>query len=291
MTRPAHVHSPARMPSRRPNTNGRLLRPRALRPQARPEGTPWLASWRSRHCFLLALFAIAQMLFFSSKLFKVHDIKVMGNTTVPSQKVIESTGLHTGAWLWSSSPTAVATRVGQLDNVDRVKVHYVLPGQVQITVTERQPAFQVASNSPHPTWFSVDSTGMVLRQERSAGNQVPRIKLDQTLQVGQRLHPALMETCARVCAEVDRQYPWSVWYYTVDGRGNLSFRTFSREYPVDVQLGDTEGLERKLNILRALNATVMQQQRIASVDLRYAVPTVRLLHPPPKPVTTETPAS
>lgn len=284
MLRPA-VQSNTRMTSTRP-----LPRPRRQRAHRAKSSSISMPAWSvsSRHCFLILIFLVAQAILFTSSLFQVQRIFVAGTETLTSAQVLRQCGLKNGQYLWKQQPGEVANRVAQLRNVASAHVSFILPGQVNITVHERQPVYQVASNKANPTWFAVDEHGLVLRKLKGTSNQYPRLKLDETIEVGKRLHPALIATCSQACGLIEQEFPASIWYYTMDQRGNLSFRTFSRQYPVDVQLGSLENLDYKLKVLRALMNSVMQKQQVAGIDLRFSTPVVRLLHPPKPP---ETPAT
>ncbi|MBX3168385.1 MAG: FtsQ-type POTRA domain-containing protein [Candidatus Eremiobacteraeota bacterium] len=283
MLRPA-VQSNTRMTSARP-----LPRPRRQRAHRNKANSFQLPAWSvsSRHCFLVLIFLLAQVILFTSSLFQVQRIYVAGTETLTSEQVLRQCGLKNGQYLWRQQPGEVAGRVAQLQNVAGAHVSYILPGQVNITVHERQPVYQVASNTPNPTWYAVDEQGLVLRKLKGTSNQYPRLKLEESIQVGKRLHPALIATCSQACGLIEQEFPASIWYYTMDQRGNLSFRTFSRQYPVDVQLGSLDNLNYKLKVLRALMNSVMQHQQVAGIDLRFSTPVVRLLHPPKPPETPE----
>lgn len=284
MLRPA-VQSNTRMTPARP-----LPRPRRQRGnRAKSNTSLQLPSWSvsSRHCFLVLVFLLAQGILFTSSLFQVQRIYVAGNETLTSDQILRQCGLKNGQYLWKQQPSVVAGRVAQLQNVANAQVSYILPGQVNITVHERQPVYQVASNTANPTWYAVDEHGLVLRKLKGTSNQYPRLKLEDSITVGKRLHPALIATCSQACGLIEQEFPASIWYYTMDQRGNLSFRTFSRQYPVDVQLGSLDNLNYKLQVLRALMNSVMQHQQVAGIDLRFSTPVVRLLHPPKPPETTE----
>lgn len=272
---PMPLPSPSRPTPPRPQP--KVRRQRAARKAATP-GTGF--SLRSRHCFLAVIFAVAQMVFFCSSLFQVQDINVEGLDTLSPGLVRKATGIRKGDYIWKTLPGTLAGRVLQLQNVAQAEVSYMLPGQVMVAVRERQPVCQVAANTLHPTWYAVDSSGLVLRKLNGTSNQLPRLKLEEQIEVGKRLHPALIATCSQACGKIEQEFPSSVWYYTLDQRGNLSFRTFSHHYPVDVQLGNLDRLDYKLEVLRALMNSVMQKQQVAGVDLRFPTPVVRLLHPP-----------
>lgn len=288
MLRPA-VQSNTRISPARPRPLPRPRRQRANRPaRATSMFSDWRWSVSSRHCFLVLIFLVAQVILFTSSLFQVQRIYVAGTETLTQDQVLARCGLKNGQYLWQQRPGTVAGRVAGLQNVGSCNVAYILPGQVNITVHERQPVYQVASNKANPTWYAVDEHGLVLRKLKGTSNQYPRLKLDEEIKLGQRLHPALIATCSQACGQIEQEFPASIWYYTLDQRGNLSFRTFSRQYPVDVQLGSPENLNYKLKVLRALMNSVMQQQQVAGIDLRFSTPVVRLLHPPKPPETPET---
>lgn len=281
MLRPA-VQVPK--PHSAPSGARRLPRPRRQRSlrkhSSHPRPNPGL---RSRHAFILFLVLLSQWLFFSSSLFQVQEVKIEGLETLTKAQVLKQVELSQGDSVWKQSPTRVSRAVAQLQNVAQATVSFQLPGKLKITVLERQPAFQVASNSLHPTWYAVDEHGLVLRKLKGASNDWPRFKLEENLEVGQRLHPALMATMALAAREIESCFPASVWYYILDQRGNLSFRTFSKFYPLDVQLGQSQNLSRKLEILRALMVTTVAREEVKGVDLRFSTPVVQMRRVP-KPV-------
>lgn len=273
---------PAVQPSsRNPGSRSNWTRPRrAAKPRTKTVSIERLPVMRSRHVFLVLLFILSQAIVLTSSLFQVQKFSVNGQETLTAQQVIKQTGMKPGQFLWLATPATLEARIGKLQNVASAHVSYVLPGQIHITVHERQPVYQVASNTANPTWFAVDQYGLVLRKLKGTSNEWPRLKLEEQVQVGQRLHPALIATCSQACVLIEKEFPGSVWYYTMDQRGNLSFRTFSHQYPVDVQLGSLDNLNYKLQVLHALMNSVMQRQQISAIDLRFPTPVVRLLHPP-----------
>lgn len=272
---------PAAQIANTPVSQRRLPRPRRQRSARHAATLPKAPGhFRSRHSFLLLIVLIAQGIFFTSSLFQVQQFTVAGLETIQEKQVLKKSELQVGKYLWQTTPGQVAQRVAQLQNVQTSHVAFYLPGRVHITVQERQPAYQVSSNGLNPTWYAVDREGLVLRKLKGTSNQWPRLKLEEHIEVGKRLHPALIATCSQACRDIERQFPASIWYYTLDQRGNLSFRTFSKQYPVDVQLGSTENLSHKLQVLQALMSTVMEKDQVSAIDLRFATPVVRLLNPP-----------
>ncbi len=255
---------------------GRSTRSRTASMEARP-------GWRSRHAFLFCLLLLAQALFFTSSLFQVQRIHVVGMETVSARDVLRKSQLRKGDSLWSAWPGEVANRVAEIRNVHTCQVEYCLPGEVTITVTERRPAYQVSSASSPSQWFAVDAQGLVLRRLKGCSNEWPRLRLELPVQPGTRLHPALIATCEQACRKIESRFPGAIWYYRLDSRGNLGFRTFSQQRPVDVQLGNLDSLDYKLQILDALQAGVLKKKEVAAIDLRFSTPVVQLLNPPKPP--------
>ena len=235
----------------------------------------------TRHLFLGGLFILAQLLFAYSQMFQVKDIYVSGNKHVTRDQVIKACGLVNGQYLWKQSPLHVAQALTNLHQVEKATVTFGLPGRVEIVIEERQPVLQVSARSSHPKWFLVDKEGFVLRPLARSQNDLPRLMVEQQLKPGERLHSATLFTCATAAAPIEKAFPGSVWYYCVDDRGDLSFRTFANRTQVDVHIGDLDRLPYKLRVLGAILGEVASKQQVCVVDLRYGSPVVKLLHPPP----------
>lgn len=258
-----------------------------LRPIPRRASRDFARRWL-RQGFLIGLLIYAQLLFFFSSPLQARTIWVAGNRRITWDQIVRRTGLKPGDHLWAHSPHQVSAEVERLHELKDVHVSYGLPGRVEIQVTERQPLFQVSTNQKRPRWFAVDNEGVVLHPTRTLDLSLPRLLLDLPLQPNQRIHLSNLYLVSAAAAKIEHNLPGKVWYYRLDARGGLSFRSFSHHRKLDVQVGGLDNLAHKIAILKAILDGLTTGQEIASIDLRYSSPTVRYLAPPAAPVQPKT---
>ena len=276
-------------PSRRPRRQRTLAQPgrysafrsnaAALRPIPRKASRDFARRWL-RQGFLVALLSYAQLLFMFSNTLKVQSFWVAGNHRLETAAIVQQSGLATGSFLWSHSPAQIATRIEKLHEIKDVHVRYGLPGRVEIELTERQPLFQIASSGKRPQWFAVDAEGVVLRPIQELNPTLPRLLLEQPVKPGDHIHLSNLFTVASAAEKIEHSMPGKVWYYRLDARGGLSFRSFSHHRTLDVEIGSLDNLKHKMQILLALIDHVIGDQQVASIDLRYSSPTVRYVQLP-----------
>lgn len=239
-----------------------------------PKGTP-------RYVLLIALFLGAQVLFCQSSIFRIHSIYVAGNHHVSNKEVVARLGVALDQPLWKFKPKALAQKLVEMRDFDQATVSFSLPGRIEVNLVERIPVLQVASRGRHQHWFAVDADGIFLHALPRGDANLPRLVVEERVNLESRLHPKVLHDLAQAIRTISAQMPQQVWYYSLDRRGHIALRTFANRHPFNVQLGEMNNLDYKMNLLHALMKQTPKELIPLNVDLRFNSPIVRFLNPPP----------
>ncbi len=113
----------------------------------------------------------------SSPGFAVAHIGVIGNTNVTAQTIIERSGINEGQNIFSIRLAAAAAAVSEIPRIRSTVVQRKLPDEIQIRVTERQPAALMLSKD----LCVLDQEGKVIEQ------YVPSENIDAPIITGKQL--------------------------------------------------------------------------------------------------------
>ena len=234
----------------------------------------------TRKLFLLAVFLVAQAIFFTSAMFRVQTVEVTGAQHLSDAAVRAQASLPLEGHLFAVPLRAIEERVRSLHWVSEAAVRRYMPGRIQIRVRERVPALAVAYGSDvqeFPTgWFIVSDDGMVLAPAGARGDErLPRVLVPSPLLVGRRLTADLVSTVTQTLAAVPAPLGSSLRELRADEQGQLYLTFDMLEHPVEVRLGTSERSTYKFQILQALSTRLVHEGRaVAYIDLRYNDPAV-----------------
>lgn len=234
----------------------------------------------TRKLFLLAVFLVAQTVFFSSAMFRVQTVEVTGTQRLSDSTVRAQAGLSLEGHLFSVPLRTVEERVRALHWVNEVAVRRYMPGRIQIRVRERVPALAVACASQVDVfprgWFVISEDGMVLAPAGAKGDErLPRVLLPSPLLVGRRVAGDLVSTVEQTLAAVPPALATSVHELRADEQGQLYLTIDLLGRPVEVRLGASERSAYKFQVLQALSTRLTQEGRaVTYIDLRYTDPAV-----------------
>jgi cell division protein FtsQ len=126
------------------------------KPKAKPNKRPaerravWLRSlaWVMTSAFALALIAglsLACLVGFrwatTNSFFAVNEIAVFGNDRLESDALLKTAGISTGENIFEVGLAEAESRLAAEPWIERAMVKRVLPGRVEISLTEKRPAF------------------------------------------------------------------------------------------------------------------------------------------------------
>jgi hypothetical protein len=201
----------------------------------------------------------------ASKFF-VYEAEIVGSNHVSAELIYQAAGIHEQNIFWIR-PESVGERIIHLDGIKTVRVRCRLPARVRIEVEEREPTTLWHTKSQGRDWW-LDKDGVVLPYTGTVGEAV--FVVDSSLrqiQLGGRIEP---EGIVRSVEQLAEALP-EVQVFLYDEALGLSFTqtTDLGEWPVYV--GDSRDLNRKIQVLKALNSHLVAQRiRPRYVDVRWA---------------------
>jgi len=116
---------------------------------------------------ILAIFAFVVVAILLSPLFRIENIEVIGNTTIPQSNILEASRIDIGDSMFGFNIGRVARDIAALSYVHSVEVLRHLPRGITINIYERLPAASVRISTPESVYLIVDNVGMVLEVAQS----------------------------------------------------------------------------------------------------------------------------
>ncbi|MCR4784288.1 MAG: cell division protein FtsQ/DivIB [bacterium] len=221
-----------------------------------------------RKLSLVALFCIAQVIFFLSPIFKINQIRVDGNKFLNSEELIQSSPFRTGMYYWAllfscrnfiDDPAIVSSGV-------RLEPHGVLV----IKVVERVPVVLVYSEQSNVRWLLVDREGRILAEERPKDGEYPRLKVDFDVPLRGCMDSALIGVVLKAAPQVEKALKIKPLYYDVDSMQSITVHLNFIGSEAMIKLGTLENLSVKLDIVRTLMEKLeAKKQKVELIDVRY----------------------
>ena len=185
--------------------------------------------------------------------FQVEEIVVRGNHLYSQQEVADASGVSTGDNMVSIQKANAASLIrSTLPFVSKVHIERILPGTVEITITESDVTFAVRARNQ--SWYLVNESGMVLEEIQSVyAPDYPNLK-GVTLsdpEIGASMgSDTQAKTAAVTLMKLLSQYGLAKDTVVID---LTETHNILLEYGTmyDVQLGTTENLDYKIEYLAA----------------------------------------
>lgn len=112
-----------------------------------------------KNFLILILIIFAIILFLISPVFNIRKIEVIGNSKVSSDTIKSLLQINNSTNIFSLSYTTIGQRIKQNSYIKSVKVNRVLPDTIKLTVTEREPSYQLEFGS---SFVLIDDDGYIL---------------------------------------------------------------------------------------------------------------------------------
>lgn len=126
--------------------------------------------WQS--ILLVFLFALAVFILFKSPAFDVKKIEVRGNRQLSEEKIINTSGLHTGVNIFKINLKEARFNLSTLPILKNIRLERDLPDKIIITVEERNPvALLPAENG----FIEVDREQVYIRKSQAVKEDLPVI--------------------------------------------------------------------------------------------------------------------
>ncbi|SDI06051.1 cell division protein FtsQ/DivIB [Nonomuraea jiangxiensis] len=134
---------------------------------------------KARTAFLVLLTAgvvgTAAWLVFFSPVLGVRSIEIVGNITVPSERIKQQAGVADLHPLATVNLADVETRVLGIRQLATAKVDRLWPGTLKIAVVEREPVAAIAAGGKVAV---IDKQGVVIEVKNSVPPLLPLLKVD-----------------------------------------------------------------------------------------------------------------
>lgn len=234
----------------------------------------------TRKLFLLAIFAVAQAVFFTSSMFRVQTVEVVGNVHLRDDVIRTQAAVPLDAPLFTVGLKTVANRVQSLHWVREAAVRRYMPGRIQIRVTERTPVLAIANDREADLfpkgWYTVSDDGMVLAPATARGDEkLPRVRVHNRLVVGKPVPATQIATVREILAAIPPHLRKSVEDLHCDAEGGLALTMKLMGDPIEVRLGGSDRSAYKFEVLQALTARLQEEGKpVTYIDLRYPDPAV-----------------
>ncbi|HET6700080.1 MAG TPA: FtsQ-type POTRA domain-containing protein [Nocardioidaceae bacterium] len=201
----------------------------------------WLA-WRRVLSVLvvLALVCGAAWLVLASSVLAVHTVQVVGNQSLDPRAVRRAAQVPIGDPLARVDLEAIAARVEQLPEVDRVDVTRAWPDSVRVRVDERVPVAVVRQNGK---LRGLDAEGVVFRTFLSAPERLP------VIHVGTRTGADALAEGAAVVGALPESVAARVDFVTVESIDRISLRLHDGRTVVWGSADDSGAKARVLDVL------------------------------------------
>lgn len=247
---------------RRPRRNAR---PAKARPRA-----------NSRRVFLISLFCLAQVLFFTSELFAIREVSISGATRLGDQAILEQAHIPAGSTFWTVSPSSLQNRLSHLHELAQAQVSFNFPGHLNIAVEERQARYRVAMTAAEPKWLVCDVEGVVLNLPK-APRDLPRILIDAPVIEAARLDAETIFAINESVRWLRGAFQQRPWFYQLDKRQQITVKVPINGRPLVVKVGQVERMDYKVSVLKLLLEKLASEKKTATlIDLRYSSPVVKL---------------
>ncbi len=228
--------------------------------------------------FLLSIFVIAQMIFFTSDFFALRTIEINGSDKISHEEIVQTAGFPLGNNILFLNSDLYRNKIGKILWIKDVHLEKIYPGGVRITVTERNPVISVSCQRDAGTRFAVDDEGVILSEvNKDKDKDLPNLQLPEEIKVGNRIDKSLIKTILTFFTWLSPDMAAQVTTFTIEKSSQISFYFLLNDHPVEVKIGDLQDVKQKIEILqKILDEMKGKSQQLVYIDLRYKEPVVRM---------------
>jgi POTRA domain, FtsQ-type/Cell division protein FtsQ/DivIB, C-terminal len=114
----------------------------------------------------------ARRLFYENPDYRLRTIDTQTDGTLQREQILQTAGLHEGENIFRVNLSRVHDLLQQLPQVDEVEVVRKLPGEIDITITERKPVAWITSEKEiadpfaSDAAFLVDARGVLMKEKK-----------------------------------------------------------------------------------------------------------------------------
>ena len=221
------------------------------------------------------MFLISQFYFLQSPLFQFSSIEVEGAAKVSTKDIEEMLDLGATTTFWDVDDSGLEQNVMFLHKLEQADVELSFPGRVEVTVSERKPAYYAAYIGSTSSWYTVDTNGVVLESAPATVKHL-RILLPHPVRPGANLRASDLKVIRFFQDNLKDPLRNQIRAIKLGVTGEVAFRMKYGKDNIWVRLGRPEKLQYKLFLLNELLAKLEKEKsKVESIDLRYSAPVVK----------------
>lgn len=229
-----------------------------------------------RKIFIILIFAISQIVFFSSDSFRLTEIEIKGLDRLEGNELVEQCYPPWGKHIWLVDVRKIRDRLATVPWIKDSRVKKVYPDKLALSVTERDLAIAMASSDNKDEWYGADADGCILiKLQKGKEKSYTRLVVDEPMilntEIDKKKIKLALETNEMI-GEKDRKL---ITHYKIDRMGSISFFYAPSPAYFEVKLGKPDDIKGKLDIFEAIMTQIKaagtarnQLNDIAYVDLR-----------------------
>ena len=230
---------------------------------------------RKRELFLVFMFLISQFYFLQSPLFQFNSVEVEGATKVSAKDIEEMLDLGATTTFWDVDDSGLEQNVMFLHKLEQADVELSFPGRVEVTVSERQPAYYAAYIGNTSSWYTVDTNGVVLESAPATVKHL-RVLLPHPVRPGANVRSSDLKVIRFFQDNSKEPLRNQIRAIKLGVTGEVAFRMKYGNGNIWVRLGRPEKLQYKLFLLSELLSKLEKEKStVESIDLRYSAPVVK----------------
>ncbi len=199
--------------------------------------------------FIFVIFNITFLMFLRSPIFTISHLYVEGLDKLSLEEVCSAGGIREGMNIWKISPPHLRDNILKIPRVATAEVERELPGEIRIFIREKYPVVLIPF---HGHYLELASDGIIIGLRDDYRGELPLVsglfwgKMDVGTNIPDRERGEIIEVFLEVfsekpalpLAEINVAEPEQIVVYTWEG--------------MEVWLGDSKGLEKKLDVLMHL---------------------------------------
>lgn len=197
-----------------------------------------------------------------TSVFGLTEIEVVGNQSVPRERIVQASGLRPGDNVMGIDLEAAAARVRALPELALARVERDGTIKIRIAVVERAPVLEV--RSPVRRWI-LDQAGQPLDRASSSGARVPVLKLQKDPDGDAPGSIGAVEIAMRALTVLPRSVTKRIRSFEDQGDNSVVFRIDD----IRVVFGPLDRVREKLKAIETVRADAAERgAKLVQVDVR-----------------------
>ncbi|MFH1452853.1 MAG: FtsQ-type POTRA domain-containing protein [Armatimonadota bacterium] len=227
--------------------------------------------------FIISIFIIAQLLFFTSPIFHIESIDIVGDPRIMQSNMLESLNAIKGKHLFLIKLKEIRSSFQSIVWIKDIAVSYKFPGKLKIYIKNKKPYAYVRTEGKKQ-WYGITSEGDVMHKVGKPEG-ILKIVLDSSVAESSKIDSVTLTNSRKIYQSLPDKFRDKLNYIRVNSLDEYSLNGGFIGYNTDIKVGNLEDLDYKINLLsHILDKTVDLDKEILYIDLRYEQPVIKVKH-------------